>query len=45
MSTLNEKLLIAATNGKLKDVKRAVKDGADVNCKDDYGLTPLHFAI
>lgn len=34
----------AAAYGKLERVKRLLAGGADVNAKDDDGLTPLHWA-
>jgi hypothetical protein len=41
----NKQLLQAVSiDGKIDDVKRAVKDGADVNCKNEFGETPLHLA-
>ena len=37
-------LLKATQEGKIKAVKQAIADGADVNAKDDWGMTPLHRA-
>ena len=34
----------AAKQGNLEAVKQHLADGADVNAKDKYGLTPLHHA-
>ena len=34
----------AAKKADLKEVKRLLERGADVNAKDDYGITPLHRA-
>ena len=34
----------AAYFGNIETVKQAIADGADVNAKDDEGLTPLHHA-
>ena len=34
----------AAKQGNLEAVKQHLADGADVNAKDKYGLTPLHYA-
>ena len=42
---LNQQLLReAATEGRLDEVRRLIKEGAAVNAKNKYGLTPLHFA-
>ncbi len=40
--TLN--LIEAVQNGDLDLVKRLISKGADVNAKDKYGKTPLHYA-
>jgi ankyrin repeat protein len=29
----------------LQEVKQAIQNGADVNCEDYFGLTPLHHAV
>jgi ankyrin repeat protein len=34
----------AAKKADLKEVKRLLERGADVNAKDDSGITPLHWA-
>ena len=34
----------AAMDGNIEVLKQAIADGADVNAKNDSGLTPLHFA-
>jgi hypothetical protein len=44
MSSLDEQLLQAAEDGELDEVKRLVKEGANVNCKDLLERTPLHWA-
>jgi hypothetical protein len=43
MSYLDFQFLQAAIYGKLIEVKRLVKEGADVNYKDENGYTPLHW--
>jgi ankyrin repeat protein len=40
----NEKLLRASIIGDVKKVKKLLKEGADVNAKDEFGWTPLHGA-
>ena len=37
-------LLKAIQEGKIKAVKQAIADGADVNAKSKFGRTPLHHA-
>jgi ankyrin repeat protein/ppGpp synthetase/RelA/SpoT-type nucleotidyltranferase len=37
-------LVYACGKGDLQSVKRLLKDGVDVNAKDDYGWTALHYA-
>jgi hypothetical protein len=44
MSSLNEGLIEAASRGDLEKVKRLLNEGADVNAKNKYGQTPLHWA-
>lgn len=44
-SNYNEELLEAAGNGLLKKAKKAINKGADVNCRDDFGNTPLLLAV
>lgn len=34
-----------AFQGKLKKVRKAIKNGADVNLLDEEGYSPLHWAI
>jgi len=41
---LNESLLNAARNGSLSGVKTALENGANVNTKDNKGITPLMYA-
>ena len=38
----NKQLLAAALHGNVQDIKRAMTLGADVNCKDSLGNTPLN---
>jgi ankyrin repeat protein len=40
----NEKLLEASKKGDVEKVKKLLKEGADVNAKDKYDMTPLHSA-
>lgn len=39
-----QRLLDAIANNKVKEVRVAVEDGADINRADSAGLTPLHVA-
>ncbi|XP_071148973.1 ankyrin repeat domain-containing protein 29-like [Mytilus edulis] len=41
MESLNEKLRRAARNGRLKDLKRCIQKGADLEYRDSEGMTPL----
>ncbi len=41
---LNEELLDAAKSGDARKVKESIKAGADVNAKNPFTKTPLHFA-
>ena len=43
-SKANDALFDAAMNGKVRDVKAALKAGADVNTWDEDGLTVLMYA-
>jgi lysophospholipase L1-like esterase len=38
----NESLLVAALHGNVQEIKKAMAKGADVNCKDGNGNTPLN---
>ncbi|KAF4148882.1 Ankyrin repeat [Phytophthora infestans] len=40
----NVALLEAVVRGRLRDVRRAVKNRADVTCKDEKGMTPIVLA-
>ncbi|XP_076116053.1 uncharacterized protein LOC143083656 [Mytilus galloprovincialis] len=44
MISWNKKLLTAATDGNLRDVELCVKNGASLECTDDFGKTPLMHA-
>ena len=41
---LNEALIEAAREGDAKEVKKLLGQGAEINCQDDLGATPLHWA-
>ena len=44
-NALDKKLLAAATSSSLtKEVKTLIKEGADVNCTNQWGMTPLMMA-
>lgn len=38
-------LLTASSSGKISEVAQALEAGADVNMVNEYGDTPLHFAV
>lgn len=38
----NMRLLAAALHGNVQEIKKAITEGADVNCKDSSGNTPLN---
>jgi ankyrin repeat protein len=40
----NNKLLDYSWSGNLNSVKQSIKNGANVNCKDNYGWTQLHYS-
>ncbi len=44
IKTLNQKLLLASKDGSEKEVSALLRLGADVDARDDNGLTPLIFA-
>ena len=41
---INEALLLAARNGDLSELRKAISKGVDVNTVNQYGQTPLHLA-
>jgi ankyrin repeat protein len=41
ISEANAGLLMAANNGRLEAIATALRNGADINVQDDYGVTPL----
>ena len=41
---INEALLLAARNGDLSELRKAISKGVDVNTVNKYGWTPLHSA-
>ncbi|WP_410542724.1 ankyrin repeat domain-containing protein [Wolbachia endosymbiont of Tetranychus urticae] len=41
---IDSKLLNAAERGDIDEVKHLINEGADVNAKDVYEKTPLHWA-
>lgn len=41
---LNQQLFEAVYANDIDTIKQVIKDGADVNIKDEYGRTPLHKA-
>ncbi len=41
----NKLLFQAVKNGDLDKIKRLLSEGANVNAKDYYGKTPLHYAV
>jgi hypothetical protein len=42
--SLNDQLIVAARSGRLEEVKRLLDQGADVNARGMWGLTPLIWA-
>ncbi len=43
--SLNKKLLTAAISGtKASEIKKLVEEGADVHCKNEWGLSPIMLA-
>ncbi|MGZ3568781.1 MAG: ankyrin repeat domain-containing protein, partial [Thermodesulfobacteriota bacterium] len=45
IGVLNRELLDEAYNGSLEEVKRLLLMGADINAKNEYGLTPFELAV
>ncbi|MDN5247643.1 MAG: ankyrin repeat domain-containing protein [Wolbachia endosymbiont of Tyrophagus putrescentiae] len=43
--TLNQKLIDSCEKGNLEAVRNAIKEGADINHYDKYGLTPLYYSV
>ncbi|XP_071150499.1 putative ankyrin-containing lipoprotein Lxx09580 [Mytilus edulis] len=41
MESLNKQLCNAASKGRLKDLKRCIQKGADLEYRDSKGMTPL----
>jgi ankyrin repeat protein len=45
IDTVNKKLLVMAQEAKkAKDIKDLINEGADVNCANEWGLTPIMIA-
>jgi ankyrin repeat protein len=44
MYNIDQELIVAARDSNLPEVSRLLNVGADVNAKDNYGITPLHWA-
>ncbi|KAF7784956.1 hypothetical protein Agabi119p4_1121 [Agaricus bisporus var. burnettii] len=44
-ATPEERLLAAARNDDEDNLQLAIEDGADINCRDGAGDTPLHLAV
>jgi ankyrin repeat protein len=44
MNRVDEELIVAAKANNMPEVRRLLSAGADVNAKDNYGYTPLHWA-
>ena len=42
ISSANKLLLAAALHGNVQDIKKAILRGADINCRDTNGSTPLN---
>lgn len=41
---LNQELLVAAQSWDINKIRKLIHNGANVNCKDRHGLSPLHYA-
>jgi hypothetical protein len=44
MNKLNQFLKVVCIKGQAKNVKKLIAQGADVNSRNEYGMTPLHYA-
>ncbi len=42
LNELDKKLLAAAEKGSVDDIQNLLKDGANINAKDEYGVSSIH---